>query len=137
MVRLLYISTATDAHSIDAELLPLLERAQHRNLRHGVTGALLAYGGHFMQVLEGTQESVDATFARISADPRHRDIRLIERKAVDTRRFASWSMRHVSPTQGNDRAVIGFLRQLSAHPDAAQAHLAEALLEHLSSPPAP
>ena len=133
MVRLLYISTATDKNAVATELLPILEVAQRRNLQHGITGALLAYGSYFMQVLEGAERAVDATFARISADPRHHSIRLVERKAIPARRFAAWSMRHVAPSQGNDRAVTGFLQQLSATPDADQAHLAEALLEQLSA----
>ena len=133
MVRLLYISTATDKDAVATELLPILEAAQRRNLLHGITGALLAYGSYFMQVLEGPERAVDATFARISVDRRHHSIRVIERQAVPARRFAAWSMRHVAPTQGNDRAVTGFLQQLSATPDADQARLAEALLEQLGA----
>jgi hypothetical protein len=63
-----------------------------RNARHGITGALLFGGGHFLQVLEGSPEAVEALLGRIALDPRHTDFEVLLRRPVSSRQFMNWGM---------------------------------------------
>lgn len=91
MISLTYLSTATTDFDEPA-LRELLQISRRNNHAQGLSGMLLFAGGHFIQTLEGAVEDVDAAFARIAADPRHRDVIVALREEVDERAFAGWSM---------------------------------------------
>ena len=91
MISLTYLSTAKAPFG-DSELTQLLEDSRARNHAAGLTGMLLYAGGHFIQTLEGAPEVVDATYTRIEADPRHRDVFITLREEVDDRVYPDWSM---------------------------------------------
>ena len=74
------------------ELLKIIRSAERNNLALALTGALLFDNHRFIQVLEGESASVTNLFIRISQDPRHQDITLIDARAADERRFPNWSM---------------------------------------------
>jgi hypothetical protein len=57
-----------------------------------LTGALFASDGRFLQVLEGSRETVLQIYGAISTDSRHRDLRVIESRAVASRHFPDWSL---------------------------------------------
>jgi methanogenic corrinoid protein MtbC1 len=54
---------------------------------------LLYRQGRFFQWLEGPKEAVDAVWASIRADERHRDIVVFQHSPVAARLFSSWNMR--------------------------------------------
>lgn len=87
----LYVSTAT-RELATPELLTLLKKTRTNNQAHGLTGMLLYRGGNFMQALEGPPDLVDATLARIRADPRHIDVTVITDAVEPARHFAQWQM---------------------------------------------
>lgn len=89
--QLAYVSTASSAMR-RADLLELLERAREVNREKGVTGLLLYQGGHFLQVLEGEQDTVRALFAHIAHDPRHFRVTELFEQQLDQRQYAEWSM---------------------------------------------
>lgn len=91
MISLTYLSTATTDFDQPA-LRGLLEVSRRNNHAQGLSGMLLFAGGHFIQTLEGPPAEVDATFERIAADPRHRDVIVALREGVEERAFAEWSM---------------------------------------------
>lgn len=91
LIQIIYTSTATHVMS-DADLDSIIASATRHNADNGITGMLLYADGQFMQMLEGEEHEVDATFARVAADPRHRDVTVTERSTIDTRSFANWSM---------------------------------------------
>jgi hypothetical protein len=97
--RLVYASTATGKTSSLLTIATILGESQRNNDRDGLTGALVAHDGCFIQVIEGEPGRLDALLKRLDDDPRHRDIRLIERVEIATRLFGQWSMAsvHVSP----------------------------------------
>jgi hypothetical protein len=70
----------------------LVTASARRNARHGITGVLLFGGGHFLQVLEGPPEAVEALVGRIAADPRHIDFEVLLRRPVSDRQFQHWGM---------------------------------------------
>ena len=91
LISLTYTSAATRLLSV-VELVELIEQVRAKNERLGVTGLLLYSGGNVIQTLEGTAHAVDAVFDAIRADPRHGEVHVVDRREVDERSFASWSM---------------------------------------------
>lgn len=74
------------------DLLDLLEQSRENNARSGVTGILLYRHGTFLQVLEGPHAAVDALYATIAHDPRHRDVSTVLVEDRVERRFPDWTM---------------------------------------------
>lgn len=89
--QVVYISSAVSAFSAE-ELVGLLKKSRERNERQGVTGVLLYHDGNFMQLLEGSEQDVRATYARIQADQRHHGCLLLLERTVEGRLFPDWSM---------------------------------------------
>ncbi len=86
--QLLYVSTCAAGTDLDG----ILQQSRHNNAVDGITGLLWIHDGRFLQVLEGPETSVAETYARIAADPRHRDVRILSDRSVETREFGYWSM---------------------------------------------
>ncbi|KAA0073500.1 BLUF domain-containing protein [Tardiphaga sp. P9-11] len=92
MFRILYLSTANEPFS-SGDLSELLQKAKARNDAAHITGMLVHSDGDFLQVLEGEPENVIEVYSRISVDPRHRDISLLQRGlAYGDRLFPNWAM---------------------------------------------
>lgn len=92
MFRILYLSTANELFS-SGDLSELLQKAKARNDAAHITGMLVHSDGDFLQVLEGEPENVIEVYSRISVDPRHRDISLLQRGlAYGDRLFPNWAM---------------------------------------------
>ena len=91
LFRMAYISTASKSFD-SMELRDMLKSSNVRNKEAGITGMLLYKDGQFMQVLEGPEDAVKATFDRISRDLRHHGIIVLVKGAVKERRFPGWSM---------------------------------------------
>jgi hypothetical protein len=100
---LTYVSSATTLLSVP-ELVELLEQSRPHNDEQGVTGMLLYSGGNIIQALEGPAAAVEAIFGAIEADPRHTDVRVLDRGATTERAFPNWSMgfRNVSAREVAD-----------------------------------
>lgn len=128
---LLYMSRATRPMAA-GEIDQLLARARLRNEALGVTGALLHYGGRFVQVLEGEPEAVEGCFRRILDDPRHAQVLRLHAEAITAPRFMHWSMRYIGATGTPDRTVESFLDQLERDPTPERVRQAIELLHRLA-----
>lgn len=105
MFQLVYISTAR--RSIDAAMLNgILVASRRNNLAAGVTGLLVAGGRRFLQALEGAEQAVLDTYARIKADPRHHALVLLTGRAVDGRAFGDWSMAFEAAAAGSEAGAL-------------------------------
>lgn len=105
MFRLCYISSARTP--INASMLDQILAASRRNNRVvGVTGLLVAGGRRFLQLLEGEEAAVRATFARIHKDPRHFACVVIDQRQIAGRQFAHWDMGLVDPDDANGRRLL-------------------------------
>ena len=82
MLQLVYISSAVGKPDVGA----ILAVSRRNNARDDVTGLLYADGVRFLQALEGPADKVEAAFARIGADPRHRAVVVLSRRTVETHR---------------------------------------------------
>jgi hypothetical protein len=91
--RLIYFSeNRLAAGQLAAQLDAILDKSRQNNVLVGVTGALMFSSGYFVQVLEGEQAAVEATFERIQQDSRHGDVQLVDFSPVAERTFSNWSM---------------------------------------------
>ncbi len=114
MLSLVYVSAASQPFS-QAELDAVLEKSRHNNLRDGITGMLLYRDGDFLQVLEGPEPAVRATYARINRDRRHGGFILLDENHVEQRAFSDWALgfRRVSTADQPEGFVDFFNRRLA------------------------
>ena len=95
LIRLIYVSKAVDPQTrtlTDS----ILRKAHAWNTQNDITGVLCEGQGMFLQALEGERGKVTRLYARIFADPRHKDLELIHCESITERRYGEWSMVHVN-----------------------------------------
>jgi hypothetical protein len=91
MLQVAYISTSRE--EVDPALLDsILSVSRRKNGAAGITGLLVSGRRRFLQVLEGPDQAVLATYARIQCDPRHRGFVLITCQGIAEPAFGEWSM---------------------------------------------
>jgi hypothetical protein len=91
MRRIIYCSQATYDFTPD-ELVSLLEQSRKNNDSAGLSGMLLYSSQSFLQMLEGPEEALTETYARIGKDPRHTNLRLLSNVEVSRALFPEWTM---------------------------------------------
>ena len=95
LIRLIYLSKAVEAQT--RTLGDAIVRTAHAwNTQNGITGVLCQGQRVFLQALEGERAKVTSLYARIHADPRHKDLELIHCESIAERRYGGWSMAHVA-----------------------------------------
>ena len=67
--------------------------ARAYNEQQGITGILCYGNGQFLQCIEGEKSKLLALQQRISADKRHKNVKVLLLQAIDERRFFDWRMR--------------------------------------------
>ncbi|MEO1205547.1 MAG: BLUF domain-containing protein [Pseudomonadota bacterium] len=72
----------------------ILGAARRNNTRDGITGSLICREDLFLQLLEGPNVKVRATFDRIQRDDRHVDVTELVNTETNVRLFPDWAMRH-------------------------------------------
>lgn len=104
---LIYISTASREFARE-ELLEILRVSHENNTRDNITGLLLHKERSFMQLLEGPEVAVCATYARIARDLRHQDITVLLERETEERDFPDWSMGFQALDTEAARATPGY-----------------------------
>lgn len=77
----------------DAMLAGILLDARRCNARDDITGALIARGDLYIQLLEGPKSKVEECYARIRQDDRHVSPKTLMKRTIKTRLFPDWAMR--------------------------------------------
>ncbi len=108
MKRIIYKSRAKPWISA-SDLAMLLRTSRRNNARSGLTGLLVYSRGSFLQVLEGMETSVDRTFARIVADPRHSACEIIREERIFEPDFGEWIMGFWSDELGSQQRAVGMV----------------------------
>lgn len=90
--RVIYASTATQGFPNLQSIAEIIAVSDRNNRRDDITGALVIGDGIFLQVLEGARQDLNRTLGRIVNDPRHVNLRTIDRRAIKARAFAEWGM---------------------------------------------
>lgn len=95
MKRLTYISAFARPLSRE-EIESIGQKSILNNTRDGLTGALFCFRDLFYQILEGEDESIERCYARILADPRHKDIFCLNvETGIQERLYGDWAMKTV------------------------------------------
>ena len=90
MHRLIYVSRSVTRFSPD--LKAILESSRRNNARFEITGALCFLDGVYCQYLEGEKSSLENLYQILLADPRHKDVKLVELCSITNRIFTDWTM---------------------------------------------
>ncbi|MDB5429252.1 MAG: hypothetical protein JWP35_368 [Caulobacter sp.] len=94
MRRLIYASHWAEGVRNDAHhtLQAIIGKSIQNNRLDDITGFLISHNGVFLQALEGPDRAIATIFAKIAADPRHADIKVLSDEAAEGRLFRSWAM---------------------------------------------
>jgi len=111
---ILYISAGTNWFN-EAELKDLLKASHRNNTRDGITGLLLYGDGNFVQLLEGEKTVVERTFERVSADPRHESVTIIDSGELSERNFPKWSMGFKAMDSFSHTGLSGYIDPEARH----------------------
>lgn len=71
----------------------ILTISRRRNSQADITGTLICRHDMYLQLIEGPDAAIQATYQRISADDRHLELNLLVSRTVDERMFPKWAMR--------------------------------------------
>jgi hypothetical protein len=102
MRSIIFFSTAVQLMN-EEELTALGKECADFDSHVGITGMLLHRQGNFLQVIEGSKAVIRDMFARINADPRHRDVQVISDRRIARREF--------------DGQAVGFVNMDALPPD--------------------
>jgi hypothetical protein len=89
----LYISTAPTLPREEVE--SILATSARNNPARGITGLLLFNGRNFLQLLEGEESEVAGLMERITSDPRHSGVSVLDRRTIADRACPDWAMKRV------------------------------------------
>ena len=100
LIQIIYISRSTFASSglvrgIEPNVARILAKSRINNRRDGLVGVLYFGDGCFFQCLQGEEAAVDALYALLESDSRHKDLKIFSRKQISALSFADWSMKYV------------------------------------------
>ena len=100
LVQIIYISRTTSApgrpeSGVDPVVARILAKSRANNRKNGLVGVLYFGDGCFFQCLEGEPAEIDALYAKLEQDPRHKDLKIISRKSISAPSFQDWSMKYV------------------------------------------
>jgi hypothetical protein len=82
------------------DLADIHQTARHLNALDGVTGLLIFDGSRFLQIIEGSEEAIDALVERLRRDRRHSAFEIRDERPVDARSFPHWSMELLQVSAG-------------------------------------
>ena len=88
---LCYISSEKIALE-ENDLLEMLFEYRKKYEEHSITGILLYFEGHFVELIEGDKEIIRSAFRKTNADKRHKAVFKITESEAEERKFSSWSM---------------------------------------------
>lgn len=125
--QLLYGSVAvhTFPHPSDFDIL---RKSHANNAAMGMTGFLIRTPVHFLQLLEGKKEDIDAAMERIASDDRHLSVRIFYRGEAGERSFQNWEMGFA----GLDDSRLDEAMRNAPENDAESAFALIALMKELS-----
>lgn len=107
MFQIIYVSSATSQMS-ENDLIDLLSQCRTRNQAMGISGVLLYSEGNFIQVIEGTEDKLNAVYQRILEDERHTGSIIISKKKITERTFCEWSMGFKTVSKETTKNLDGY-----------------------------
>jgi len=89
----------------------ILVSSTKSNPASDITGVLVATETHFLQVLEGEFETLNATLERIFRDTRHEKVQLIRFTEIEERKFGEWAMHGIGLFDLNHELTVKLRRK--------------------------
>ncbi|MEB0263711.1 BLUF domain-containing protein [Mucilaginibacter sp. 10B2] len=111
MKNIVYVSTAVNLMH-ENQLFDILHNSRLHNQALNISGVLLYSEGTFIQVLEGKDGMINALYARIKADQRHKDIITLIDEPITEKSFAQWLMGFAITDKEKTEKLVGYLRSV-------------------------
>jgi len=89
--QIIYTSQASEQLN-KRNLLDLLHTSRGYNTIDNITGVLMHRDGYFLQIIEGEQDVIEDLFQRLNNDTRHKNIKMILDRSIESRLFSNWAM---------------------------------------------
>lgn len=105
--QLFYVSVETHPLN-EQDVEELLKKSREKNAELGITGILIYYKRHFLQILEGEKDNVFKLFFTIKSDQRHASVILIWDQPVEKRSFKDWTMAFLNLNKVDKSELAGF-----------------------------
>ncbi|MGS2721463.1 BLUF domain-containing protein [Paraglaciecola aestuariivivens] len=96
----------------------ILKVSRINNVQVDITGMLLYQQGSFIQVLEGPQKAVQATFTKIEKDPRHHSVTVLYQDHCEQRDFPTWAMAFHGFDSNESEGLSDFLHPYKSKDEA-------------------
>ncbi len=113
MYRLIYKSRSRQP--VDWQLIQdILASSESSNQEKAISGALIATTSHFLQLIEGDYETVNALFMKIARDERHCEVQLIGFDCIENRLFEDWAMHGIGIFDFNVSIIESLLKKYGA-----------------------
>lgn len=132
LVQLTYASTLSPGVDV-SELARIKESSERNNPKNGISGTLVFGNDFFLQHLEGGREAVNQLFNKISRDPRHSHILLLDYSELAERDFDQWAMRVLLLTQEKINLILKFTTTGNFNPYEMSGQSTVALLKFMRS----
>ena len=116
MRALVYRSSPTRTLSSD-DLTRLALHAQSLNALDGISGLLIAGPDRYVQLIEGSEEGIEALLDRLRADDRHSGLTIVFDRTVARRSTMGWDMQLIAGGDALgrlDEAELALLDRLDA-----------------------
>lgn len=106
MHTIAYVSAAKSAFSEEA-LIELLQKSRTNNELFEITEMLLYKERTFMQIIEGSKNSIDNLYRNICGDPTHYNIHTLIDEPCEVRSFPDWQMAFINMSEST-KEIPGF-----------------------------
>lgn len=113
LVQMVYISRAnmpitSKNDEIGPEISKILRKSRANNRANNIVGALYFGNGYFFQCLEGDESALMSLYEKLKKDDRHKDLKIISLKPVDSRSFGDWEMKYLPAEQDVQKLLRSF-----------------------------
>lgn len=95
-----YTSEIDTSENEEQVIADIVKVSKENNANTDITGVLFFHEGRFLQIIEGEEDQLHALMDTISADPRHKDVRILIDSEEPVRSFASWKMDEIHLGKG-------------------------------------
>jgi len=92
----------------DIDISSMIYAARESNAAHKITGIFLHINGKIIQLLEGEEVVVKKLYEIIGRDRRHKNLKILLEKEIDTRQFDGWDMgfKNITKDKLNEYPVL-------------------------------
>ncbi|WP_321341639.1 BLUF domain-containing protein [Breoghania sp.] len=126
------IRTDMDADGVEREVDESVRQIRQMNALNGITGALILTDTHIFHLMEGQVDFVSEALERALADPRHEDVTILSRKAVEYRLFHDSWLYFADLRLDHGRELPAQLSMIMPRPQTATAEDILALMAYIA-----